>query len=245
MANGSKKSVKEIEEQLTYLAKNDLNNPEIYELLKQLAAIYIYQNKFVYGYSDVEAVCHDVAADTYMRLLSGRTEITQWIYYIGKSIKFSYIEQQRRIEHEVIETEYNPESDNRRLIDRSAVISMCAGSSKSFNQDFNAVHKVTFLENIDSLIREAMSKIKYKKESKEYLTLYMNVCLTLFYDKPTYFRINPELKPYVMYIVAIFRELFTNSDFIKDVYDEEDEDLPSLIFYDEQLVKDTDRRRDI
>ena len=245
MADKSKKSVKEIEEQLTYLAENDINNPEIYELLKQLAAIYIFQNKYVYGYSDVESVCHDVAADTYMRLLSGRTKITQWIYYIGKSIKFSYIEQQRRIEHEVIETEYNPETDNKRLIDRSAVISMCAGSSKSFNQDFNAVHKITFLENIDSLIKEAMSKIKYKQNTKEWLTIYMNVCLSLYYDKITFFRITPDLEPYVSYTIAIFRELFVSSEFIKDVYDEEDEDLPSLIFYDEQLVKDTDKRRDI
>lgn len=89
--NSNKKSVKEIEEQLTYLSETDIKNPEIYELLKQLAAIFIFQNKYVYGYSDIDAVCHDVAADTWMRLLNNNTKISHWMYYIGRSIKLSYI----------------------------------------------------------------------------------------------------------------------------------------------------------
>ena len=50
----SKMSVKEIEARLDYLAEFDIKNPEIYELLKQLATIFIFQNKYVYGYSDID-----------------------------------------------------------------------------------------------------------------------------------------------------------------------------------------------
>ena len=37
---------------------------------------------------------------------------------------------------------------------------------------------------------------------------------------------------------------FVNSEFMEPVFDE-DEDLPTLLFYDEQALKDSDKRRDI
>lgn len=235
--NTSKMTVKDIEARLDYLAEFDLDNPEIYELLKQLAAIYIFQNKYVYGYSDIESVCHDVAADTYMRLLTGRTKITHWIYYIGRSIKLSYITQQRAVEHEVIDTQDDPKL-------QKAVIDMCAGSSKSINNDFNHVFKISFLENIDALIRQTMNESKFKSNSKEWWILYTNLCLSLYYDKVVYFRIPQHLKSYVPFLIHRFRELFINSEFMEPVFDE-DEDLPTLLFYDEQALKETDKRRDV
>jgi len=234
----SKDSVKEIEEKLTYLAQFDVQNPEIYTLIKQLAAIYIFQNRYVYGYSDIEAVCHDVAADTYMRVLTGRTEITRWMYYIGRSIKLSYVSRQRKVEHEVVDTEGDP-------LLRKALITMCAGSSKSISEDFNSIYKINFLQNIDALIRQTLNSTKFKADSKEWWTLYTNLCISLYYDKPVYFRITPQLKPYVKLLMNQFRELFMSSEFTEQIFDADEEDLPSLLFYDEQVVKETDKRRDI
>lgn len=231
-------NVKDIEARLSYLCENELNNPEIYELLKQLAAIYIFQNRYVYGYSDIDSVCHDVASDTYLRVLSGRTHITKWMYYIGKSIKYSYISKQRAIEHQIFETENNPGL-------RDAIITMCAGSSKSINDSFNNLQKISFLQNIDSLIRYVMNQTKFKPESKEWWTLYTNVCLSLYYDKVVYFRIEKKLRPYVDLLLHKFREAFLKSEFMENDFDTVDEDLPSLLFYDENVVKDVDRKRDV
>lgn len=238
MTDNNKMSVPEMENRLTYLAENELNNPEIYESLKQLALIYIFQNKYVYGYSDIESVAHDVAADTYMRILTGRTQINKWMYYVGKSIKYSYVAKQRSIEHQVFETEDNPTL-------RDALITMCAGSSKSINDDFNHLQKVSFLQNIDSLIRYVMNQTKFKYESKEWWTLYTCVCLSLYHDKIVYFRIEKKLRPYVDLIVHKFREAFLKSEFMENDFDTADEDLPSLLFYDENVVKEVDRKRDV
>lgn len=238
MSKKSKTSVKDIEAELTHLYETDINNPRIYELLKQLANIFIYQNGWIYGYSDRESVCHNVAADTYMRLLKGNTKITKWMYYISISIKRSYISAQKKIEHQIFDTSDNPEL-------RKSIINMCTGSSKSFSDDFNSIYKVSFLENIDTIIRQAVNNTKFKSDSKEWLTIYTNVCLSLCYDKPVYFRISKELRPYVQLVINQFKDMFINSEFVKNIFDEEDEDLPSLLFYDEQSVKDTDRKRDV
>lgn len=232
-----RRSVPEIEQRLTELVETDIRSGEIYELLKQLAAIWVFQNKYVYGYSDIEAVCHDVAADTYMRVLEGRTQITKWMYYIGRSLKLSYITNQKRIEHEVVDTEGNPQL-------RDAVITMCAGSSKSINDTFNAVQKISFLENIDVLIRRAVSTTKFKPTSKEWWLIYTSVCISLKKDKLIYFRIPEQLKPYVKFVYNKFIELFSKSEFMEQEFNTVDEDLPSLLFYDELVIKDSDRKKD-
>ena len=150
-------TVPQIEEKITKLVETNINDPEIYSLLKQLAYICIYQNKYVYGYSDIEAVCHDVAADTYMRVLQGKTSVTRWMYYVEKSIQLSYINNQRKIEHEVINTREVENANDKNFkgtVDEDAVISMSAGSAFSINNDFDRIKKTIFLKNIDSLIRD-------------------------------------------------------------------------------------------
>lgn len=138
----------------------------------------------------------------------------------------------------MIETENNPEL-------RNEVISMCAGSHKSFSDDFNTLHKISFLENIDSLIRETLLHSKFKPESKEWLWLYTNISLSLYYDKPVYFRLPNYLKPYVTFLIKQFKQRFIKSEFTQQLLDEHNDELPSLLFYNELEVKDRDKRRDV
>jgi hypothetical protein len=239
-------TVPQIEERLTELAENDIQNPEIYELLKQLASICIFQNKYVYGYSDIESVCHDAAADTYMRILNGRTKITKWMYYIERSIQLSYIPNQKKLEHEIINTRPQPNvKKSKPIIEEDAVINMSAGSAFSISNDFNKVKKMVFLKNIDSLIREVLGTTKFKKHSKEWLALYTSVTLSLYYNSLIYFRLPTEMKPYVKLTITLFKKALLNSELFEDEFEDADNDLPSLVFYDEQLYKEADRRRDV
>ena len=238
-------TVPQIEERLTELVEEDIHNPEIYELLKQLASICIFQNKYVYGYSDIESVCHDAAADTYMRVLNGRTKITKWMYYIERSIQLSYIPNQKKLEHEVINTRPQPGVKKQKpTVEEEAVINMSAGSAFSISNDFNKVKKLVFLKNIDSLLREVLSHTKFKVHSKEWLSIYTSVSLSLYYNTLVYFRLTPDLKPFVKLTITMFKKALLNSELFDDEFDDAENDLPSLVFYDEQLYKEVDKRRD-
>jgi len=237
-----------MEERITELVENDINNSEIYTLLKQLAYICIYQNKYVYGYSDIESVCHDVAADTYMRVLQGKTTVTKWMYYIERSIQLSYINNQRKVEHEIINTR-EPSGDEKYkrlkpVVDEDAIISMSAGSAFSINNEFDRVKKTMFLQNIDSLLKEVMSHTKFKQGSVEYLSLFTSVSLSLYFNKLTYFRLDKALRPYVRLIIIMFKKALLVSEFFTNEFEASDNDLPSLVFYDEQIYKEADKRRD-
>jgi hypothetical protein len=240
-------TVPQIEEKITHLVETDIQNPEIYTLLKQLAYICIYQNKYVYGYSDIEAVCHDVAADTYMRVLSGKTTVTKWMYYVERSIQLSYINNQRKIEHEVINTidaAADMYRNSKPAVDETSVINMSAGSAFSINNEFDRVKKTIFLQNIDSLLREVLLHTKFKEGTADYLSVYTSVSLSLYFNKMIYFRLNVALKPYIRLIMIMFKKALLVSEFFTNEFEDSDNNLPTLVFYDEQIYKEADKRKD-
>ena len=219
------KGIVNIEERLSELAETNPRSDEMYILLKKLAYIYINQNKFVYGYNGVEDVCHDVAADVQMAVIAGK-RINAWMYYLGKMIKLSYVTAQRRIEHETISVEDDPEL-------KETIKRMCAGSALSCREDFDLVQRNMFLDNAKYLVDETMDNTKFVKGSKEYNAVYNNLCINLVREldgeEKVYFRIDDSLKLYVDLAINQFKKNFRNSGFMESLYDNIDDDLEMMI----------------
>lgn len=233
------KKIVEIEERLTYLTENDIDNEEIYHLLKKLASIYINQNKFTYGYNGIEDVCHDVAADVWMSVRDGR-KIRAWIYYIGKMIKLTYVTKQKQLEHEVIDTENDPAL-------RDSIKRMCASSSMSCTEEFDSMQRNFILDCVGSMVEESMSKTKFKKGTKEYLAVHTNVCINLLKlinnEKPVKFRIDDALYQHVDVIIKQFKKKFRNSGFTESIMDNVKADLEMQLSVDESYLRDGDKRK--
>ena len=227
------KSIVNIEKRLTWLSENDPRSEEMYILLKRLAYIYINQNKFVYGYNGVEDVCHDVAADVQMMVIQGK-RINAWIYYLGKMIKLSYVTAQKRLEHEVIYVEDNPEL-------KDVIKRMSAGSALSCKDDFDVVQRNLFLDNAEYLLDETMDASKFAKGTKEWVSIYNNLALNLVREldgeKPVYFRLDKSLEPYVDIAVNQFKKKFRNSGFMESLYDNVNEDLEMMLVQSDQFEK--------
>lgn len=223
-SNGKKsrnKTILQIEERLSYLAENDPTNEEMYHLLKKLAYIYVNQNKFGYGYNGVEDVCHDVASDTWLNVLSGK-KIGAWIYYIGKMIKLSYVPKQKKLEHEFIDISEDPHL-------KEAIKNMSAASAISNMKDFDRMQRSLMIDQIGSIIKKTMEQIKYKEHTLEWLQIYINLCINLvriiYNEKPLYIRIPDHLIPYVDMAIEQFKKNFRNSGFTESIMDNVDEDL--------------------
>lgn len=223
-SNGKKsrnKTILQIEERLSYLAENDPTNEEMYHLLKKLAYIYVNQNKFCYGYNGVEDVCHDVASDTWLNVLSGK-KIGAWIYYIGKMIKLSYVPKQKKLEHEFIDISEDPHL-------KEAIKNMSAASAISNMKDFDRMQRSLMIDQIGSIIKKTMEQIKYKEHTLEWLQIYINLCINLvrviYNEKPLYIRIPDHLIPYVDMAIEQFKKNFRNSGFTESIMDNVDEDL--------------------
>lgn len=205
----------------------------MYILLKKLAYIYVNQNKFVYGYNGVEDVCHDVAADVQMMVIEGK-RINAWMYYLGKMIKLTYVSAQKRLEHEVIEANYDPEL-------KDTLKRMSAGSALSCKNDFDTVQRNLFLENAEYLLKETMESTKFSKGTKEWVSVYNNLALNLVRELdgevPTYFRLEASLQPHVNLAMNQFKKKFRNSGFMESLYDNVDEDLEMMLLQSDQFEK--------
>ena len=234
------KGILGIEKKLTYLTENDPYNEEIYGLLKSLAYIYINQNKYVFGYDGIDDVCHDVAADVWMKVLGGK-KIYAWIYYIGKMIKLTYVTRQKKLEHEIINVRDNP-------VLQESVKRMCASSAMSCIQEFDDMERRFTLENITPIIKDVMSHTKFVEGTKDYISVYTNVCLNLINDidnKPRkYFRLEEHLVPYIGIIIEQFNKKMRNMGLTDSIMDGIDADL-DMAFEDITASKENSENRNM
>lgn len=213
------KSVLNIEARLTELANmenhTDATYTEMYNLLNKLAHIYIHQNKFLYNYNGVDEVCHDVASDLMLKVLDKRVEVHAWMYYIGSMIKLSYIPAQKKLEHQVIEAQDNP-------VLVQTIREMSSGAYTSFINDFDLMQRSLLINSVGGIIYDTMQQNKFKRGTKEYNSIYLNVCLNLVREldneNPTYVRIDQNIKPFVNSTIAQFKKNFRNAGFADTIY---------------------------
>lgn len=226
-------NILEMEKRLDELVSTDIYNEEIYKILKDLAYIYIHQNKYTTGYNGIEDVCHDVASDIWMSVIGGR-KIKAWMFYIGKMIKISYIQNQKNIEHEVIDV-----SDDPNLKD--TIKNMCASSSISCIKDFDDMERNLMIDSVPGMIRETLNHIKFRPHTPEWNQIHCNVCLNLLREiygkKPVWYRIENYLKPYVETAIEQFKKDFRASGFTESISDNVDEDLEFQLIADENVMK--------
>ena len=74
-----------------------------------------------------------------------------------------------------------------------------------------------------------------------------NVCLNLLReidgDKPTYFRLDQSLQPYVDIVMKQFKKAFRNSGFSESIMDNVEADLEMQLVVDERYTKGEKERR--
>lgn len=228
------KNVVKLEERLSYLTENDKYNPEIYEILKKLAKMYICQNGYTSGYTQIDDICHDVAADYWMKVING-LKVRVWTYYIGKAIKLTYINKQRKLEHQVFDARDNPKL-------RETIERVSASAHFSTIEEMNKVDKMVILDNIYLMIDSAMKKTPFRCGSPEFLAIRTNVCIILnsrmrgvSVAKYKYFRIKEQYIPWVNYVIAIFESELLESGFSEDLIADTGDSLS--IVNDEQAMK--------
>ena len=233
------KSILSMEAKLNELVSTDIQNEEIYKILVNMAHIYINQNKFYCGYFGVDEVCHDVAADVWMKVIDG-AQIRSWMYYIGKMIKLSYVTNQKNIEHEVIDVQDDP-------VLRDKIKRMCASSSMSNMKEFDDMERNLMLDNIPAMIYNTMEHTKFKPRTKEFLAVYNNVCFNLYNDLHgkdyKYFRIPEVLEPYVSIIIEQFKKEFRNSGFTESISDNVEDDLEMMLVTNENYMKEVSKNK--
>jgi hypothetical protein len=187
---------KQVEDELTYLIDNDINNEKIYRLLHDITFNYLY-NVMRPGtvYYDYETIACDVAADLFLRLRKG-AKIDHFTSYISRILKLYYLADYEKNNWSVIiDTSNNYELEN-------SIKTCCLGMR---GEEFDYIENILtsiYVGQFETIINETIKESKFNFISKDRLNLELSVLLTLTKKKPTYFRLSDDLKPYVQVIIT-------------------------------------------
>ena len=184
-------TLREVEDALKECILKDRTDEQIYVYMKILAEAGCTKHKFGLSARDVEEVSHALATDLYLRVAEGKLEVDFWQAYINRVLCASYVQRQRNSHFsEIFELEDNPELEK-------SIYNVCASSGISAANDVNRRQNVEYLQAIKGVIYNCTKQSRFPPDTKDGLALYTSVCLSFYYGKETYFRLKPELRPFV------------------------------------------------
>ncbi len=197
----------DIEKKLSELQAEDRTNPQIYELLVRLVGNMIISQNWLLAPIDFDNVTHDIAADIFMKVSNGTYTVEYWRALAYRMMKFTYIKKQRQLAMtQTFEIENDP-------IKKEQIYRVCASCVNTSAKELAIAENKAYLENIGGIIRECMEESKFDKDSPEYLSIYMSVCLSLLYGEDKFFHVDTPYLPFVHIITQNVKQKFSDSGF--------------------------------
>lgn len=183
-------NLKETEQKLKDLIEKDRNDEQIYTYLKALTVAGCAKAKFGLTPTDIDEVSHDVATDLFLRVRQGLT-VEYWRAYINRLLYTNYVQKQRNSHFsEIFELKDNPELED-------SLYRASASSGLSDNDMARRRQNYDYLLNIKRVIYRCVNGSRYPMGTPDGLALYTSVSLSFYYGKETYFKLRPEVKPFV------------------------------------------------
>ena len=167
------KKLSEIESELRDLIEKDINNPEIYNKIKELAFRYMKRSKKMNNNEETDEVATLAAEELYMWILNGH-RIYNWICYISRCIPRYIIMYRNMTSSEIIDVDGDP------MLEDSIVTMSTSGSEDMNYSKYNEISDIICLEYIPELVNSILERIcRYSQYSSEYLNIYISIIFSL------------------------------------------------------------------
>lgn len=209
------KKLTEIESELKDLIEKDINNPEVFYKIKELAFRYMKRSRKMNTNEETDEVATLVAEELYMWILNGHS-INAWICYISKCIPRYIIMFRNLTNSEIIDIEGNP------LLEEGIVTMSTSGSNDMKNSKYNEVSDILCMEYIPSMVDKILEKsCRYSSYSSEYLNIYASIIFSLADNKFHSIFLSREIEPYCRLMFNIVKDQLFKE--LKILYNSEDE----------------------
>lgn len=191
----------DIEKDLKDLIEKDINDPNVFYLIKELAFRYMKRSKKMNNNEETDEVATLVAEELYMWILNGHS-INAWICYISKCIPRYIIMFRNLTNSEIINVEGNP------LLEEGIVTMSTSGSNDMKNSKYNDVSDILCMEYIPVMVNKILEKsCRYNSYSSEYLNIYISIIFSLANDNKFYSMfLSDEIKSYCRLMFNVVRE---------------------------------------
>ena len=190
------KGLYDLENRIKELIAEDIDNPDIFYAIKDLALAYLKRYKKMSWGDEAEEVSLLIAEDLYLKVYQGKP-INMWIAYISRSC-MGYIREYRRMTGtEFIDTTGDP-------ILEDALVTMNIGGS--YDSASGRVYRE--LENIESLgilanvIVGVMDRSRYRRYTAEYYNSHISILASILLGRRTEFQLDQVQSMYLGILLA-------------------------------------------
>lgn len=191
--------ITDLGDKINKMADEDVNNPEIYELLREIVYRGIYGK--VYDKVTEDIIITEMAGDLYLKLIDG-IRFEYWHSYINKWF-YSYIKEFKEYNNKQY---FNMEGDPEVVY---SMVDLFSGSFSLCNFDqvnFSEVTNLDFIEYLPKAMKEQVYQLSRYSDSTINLNLYISVLMSFIRDLPCSYRLGKKELNYVNLIKEMASE---------------------------------------
>lgn len=162
--------INDLEKKLKEAIEEDINNPDVYNMIFELSKYFLKQNRVLSCTVDLEEVAHLMAEELYMKILRGG-EIRAWLGYMNFAYKQAVGTWQKMFGREFIDASNDFDLEN-------AIVSMSVAGGYELTP-FQYLYDNSYIEGLIIQIDDLMEASRCVEGTVEYMNTRLSLILSM------------------------------------------------------------------
>jgi len=201
--------INDLEKKLKKLIEEDINDPDVYNMIFELSKYYLKQNKVLSQNIPLEEVAHLMAEDLYMKILRGG-EIRAWLGYMNFAYKQAVGTWQKMFGREFIDARDDYDLEN-------AIVSMSVAGGYDVTP-FQHLYDNSYIEGLTVQIDKLMEASRCVEGTAEFMNVRLSLILSMSHGMFVSYHLDDAQRQYTSALLNVLQIMIR--DDLKDVGDE-------------------------
>lgn len=187
--------VYELEAVVKKIYKNDQSDPDLYMAIRNLAEKILVVKHIAGNREEVESISHHLAADLYMDIQSGKTQVVSWTKYVWLRL-YKY----RELYLKEKGKQFFTIKDTTKL---DALRDLHSGSKHNFSEMANIEYE-DLIDRIPQIFKEKYEEFsRYTPQHANYEDILVSTTMTIVRDEVTLFNVPEHYSGYVRFMSRV------------------------------------------
>lgn len=201
--------INDLEKKLKRAIEEDVNNPDVYNMIFELSKYYLKQNKVLSCTIPLEEVAHLMAEELYMKILRGG-EINKWLGYMNFAYKQAVGTWQKMFGREFIDCRDDYDLEN-------AIVSMSVAGGYELTP-FQHLYDNSYIEGLTVQINKLMDASRCVEGTSEYMNVRLSLILSMTHGMFVSYHLDDSQRQYANALLNALQIMIR--DDLKEVGDE-------------------------
>lgn len=191
------------ERKLKELIEKDINSPEVYKAIFDLAFNFLQHKKATLTSDESEEIAYIIAEELYLKIYNGNP-IMSWLGYISRSYHAAIRVWRKMNSSQIIDV-----SDNSDL--EEAIVRMSTSSMASNTTSYQRMYDLSYFDSVPAIIKKVMDSSIYPEYTKSYMNIQLSVVVSIKNGKFCPYNLDEQDINYARMIYNKSKSIISNS----------------------------------